>query len=482
MNNNSECTRATQIDTDRRSGQDVSSADLEFFRRHLEQCEDCELEAETLDAIQSDGSSGAAPELEELSGRRLIEAVLTATREAEGQEQFEKADSPSRFRYVPAAAAAAAVVLGLALFWNMKPAPPVNRAADSVEAQTTPKFAATNIVGSRLAVLEGNVRVDAARAVDGQMIPAGREIGTIEGRAAFSLPSEVAVSVAPNTRLAVAGKAKNSHELTLKTGHIFVSVAPIDRQAPFRVITPHGLIVVKGTVFSVDVNDDSSIVRMYLGEVEIVLTTGESLRLAKGNAARFSGTKDSQDRPLSDEETVQLAQRHVELEKVVPFSTALNEKEKDKHSVQSSGSSSVEAIATGVKKAPSILALKRSAQDHRRAGRWREAADVYQRMIREHPDSSESRNALVSLGQLEIEKLARPAKARQHFDRYLRLSGSGPLAQEAMYGKAQALGMLKNVPAEQQALELFIKRYPGALQVPAAKRRLSELSSQTLRE
>jgi tetratricopeptide (TPR) repeat protein len=117
------------------------------------------------------------------------------------------------------------------------------------------------------------------------------------------------------------------------------------------------------------------------------------------------------------------------------------------------------------------------AQSLRSERDWPGAARAYRELIRRHPGSDEARSSLVSLAQVELGKLGRPARALKLFDTYLARAQGGPLALEALLGRARALRALGRTAAERAALERFLDRYPEALQAAEVRGRLESLSA-----
>jgi len=119
--------------------------------------------------------------------------------------------------------------------------------------------------------------------------------------------------------------------------------------------------------------------------------------------------------------------------------------------------------------------LLERAQMHRAAKQWSAAAGAYEELIRSYPGRAEARSALVSLGNIQLDHLRRPGAALRSFDSYLRARKSGPLAQEAAYGRAVAFRAMGNKRAEADALRAFLQRFPTAIQAGQARERLSRL-------
>jgi len=110
----------------------------------------------------------------------------------------------------------------------------------------------------------------------------------------------------------------------------------------------------------------------------------------------------------------------------------------------------------------------------RGAGDLREAAERYERLERQYPDSPEAAVSLVSAGDL-LARLGDPAAALHRFDSYLARNTSGTLAPEALFGRARCLRELGRRQDEADAWRALVERFPGSLYDRTARRRLDEL-------
>ena len=115
------------------------------------------------------------------------------------------------------------------------------------------------------------------------------------------------------------------------------------------------------------------------------------------------------------------------------------------------------------------------AQDRRASRDFAGAASAYKELLRTHPASDEARAALVSLGQIEVDRLDDPAGALRHFDVYLGSGGKAPLRVEALLGRARSLRALGRVDEERETLERFLAGHPDAIHASVAERRLDEI-------
>jgi TolA-binding protein len=118
---------------------------------------------------------------------------------------------------------------------------------------------------------------------------------------------------------------------------------------------------------------------------------------------------------------------------------------------------------------PSAAELLARAQKARSARYYGQAARAYAQLLRRYPRSGEADLAQVSLAQLQLAQ-GKAAAALAGFDAYERSGGA--LAQEAHYGKIQALRALRRTAEERREIQRFLAVYPDSLQVAALKRRL----------
>jgi TolA-binding protein len=110
----------------------------------------------------------------------------------------------------------------------------------------------------------------------------------------------------------------------------------------------------------------------------------------------------------------------------------------------------------------------------RGAGDLRAAALGYERLERQYPGSPEAAVSLVSAGDL-LARQGAPAAALDRFDRYLAGNARGPLAPEALFGRARCLRELGRPRDEAEAWRALLGGFPGSVYDRTARRRLDEL-------
>lgn len=327
-----------------------------------------------------------------------------------------------------------------------------------------------------------------------------------------------AIAVTPGTNLWLDKDAKvfvetvrqNTVRFRLEEGRVVAEVTAPVKGYRFIVATPNGEVEAKGTVFSVEVRAKGvEKARVMRGVIEVRQTNGaergvlRSVTLQAGEESRVGDTEPRMAKTVDlaldmclvtacTETEVAALERDAAAGNVTgedPYETegSLGDGDKDDTSglffviANKSGDDPKEAAAKrqriGSKKSQELdsdgrgsIASVHGAQIQeivslalakRRAGLYPMAADAYHRLIREFPASAEARNALVSLGQLELVELGKPSSAVEHFQEYLKSSPKGFLAEEARLGMVRAasrLGQSKEVI--EQASE-YLYQHPG---------------------
>lgn len=115
------------------------------------------------------------------------------------------------------------------------------------------------------------------------------------------------------------------------------------------------------------------------------------------------------------------------------------------------------------------------ANERRKLRAWREADAFYQAVVSRFPSSDAAVVAAVASAALHLQHLADPTGALQAYRRTLGARPTGPLAEEARWGIADAHRALGNARAEAAALRAFVGNHPDSALASTARRRLAQL-------
>jgi hypothetical protein len=115
----------------------------------------------------------------------------------------------------------------------------------------------------------------------------------------------------------------------------------------------------------------------------------------------------------------------------------------------------------------------RRANEARRDGAAEEAVRLYQELRPTCAGTSEELSSRVLGGRIYLDRLGDPARALAAFDSYLAVTSSGALREDAMIGRALALGRLNRAADEASAWQALLSSYPDSLYADKARSRLS---------
>jgi len=111
----------------------------------------------------------------------------------------------------------------------------------------------------------------------------------------------------------------------------------------------------------------------------------------------------------------------------------------------------------------------------RRDGKVKEAVRLYRTLQERFPGSGEELVSRVALGRLLLDRLGDSRGALVQFNSYLASPGSGALREEAMVGRALALGRLGRSAEERAAWTALLDAWPKSAHAKHAQARLAEL-------
>jgi tetratricopeptide (TPR) repeat protein len=125
---------------------------------------------------------------------------------------------------------------------------------------------------------------------------------------------------------------------------------------------------------------------------------------------------------------------------------------------------------------PAAAEMLHDARRLMRAERFAEAAGRYQALREAYPRSPEAHAVLVSLAELQLDRLHQPAAALDTLERYLR-EGRGALVEEARQVRIRALRNLGRLGAEADAIAEFLREHPRSFEAAALRQRAAELEA-----
>ncbi len=115
------------------------------------------------------------------------------------------------------------------------------------------------------------------------------------------------------------------------------------------------------------------------------------------------------------------------------------------------------------------------ANDARRKGRDAEATSTYRALQQLFPTSPEAVASHMSLGRLLLDGHHDPGSALAEFDRYLANGSHSELREEALIGRALALGQLQRAEEERRAWQTLLREYPSSMYADQARDRITTL-------
>ncbi|MFO8071552.1 MAG: FecR domain-containing protein [Polyangia bacterium] len=526
MQTREECRAIARLWDRELAGESLADDERELIAAHVAACDDCRLEAAALEAMDAGGADGPPPYLEgDLARRRWIDGVLEATRSSPAEAR--------RVRRPVLVVAAAAAVLALGAGALLAVGAGETTASAPTEPASLAEAASPAALSGRVLLLSGEASAGADRPALGDELRAGDSLATGGGRAVLELAAGTRLVLEPGSGIAVERLDEQETRVALSSGRMLAAVDPERSASPVTFSLAGGEVSVTGTLLSLEVAGSSSEVRVLRGVVEIE-SRGSARRIGVGECAAVAG---GDPRPLSEaelrggEEALRVLdllggeQRarialsslppgaSVSLDGVPLGSTpvaarvrpgyrsleltlagrapvrelldldggAVVDRVFDLPRLKSDDEAAPEREKDGREPAsararePDASQLLARAQSLRAERRWKDAAGAYSELIRRFPRAGEARSALISLGTIQLAHLERPRAALGRFERYLRRSAGGALAQEAELGRIRALRALGRSVDEAGAIRRFLAAHPRAVQAPLLEKRLKKL-------
>ena len=121
---------------------------------------------------------------------------------------------------------------------------------------------------------------------------------------------------------------------------------------------------------------------------------------------------------------------------------------------------------------PSAASLFAQASHLRDRNRVDEAIAVFRKLQQLYPKTRESRVSFALAGRMLLDR-GRPAQALAQFDQHLAYGGEA--SQEALAGRATALGQMGRVSTERETWQKLLDSYPGTVYASQARERLAQM-------
>ncbi len=502
------------------------SASPEVVQAHLNECDECRLEARVIEHIQLDDSSSPAPHLDDLARRRWLDDVLKRidSDELTPSENRQLSDGESWFKdrrkFIAWAAAAAFVVFMGGWAFGL-----ISVTTDrTLKKESTTPIDPIGLSGQIL-LSSGDVSFHNEAGAKASILETGHRIEVGKGRVVAALSKFVTIIAETDTIIHVSQLDSNSTAIKLFSGRILGKVIQNENSTPFYVHTDLGRVVIVGTTFSIAKDELGCQVEVFSGKVEVQEKDGQIRNVGVGQGTRLGRERVftlQQDRIASANSAIELTRlldstkgvlleinsspinADVVIDEVLlgtspliamirPGFRTLELRMDDHESVvevldltngagysrtfvlpKSETEGPLQKARPAKMTAPSPKALFKQAQAYRKVRGWSRAADTYKELNRRYPNEPEALSSLVSLGLIQLEHLNRPKAALKSYNTYLSRSPTGSLAQEAAFGRIMALKTLGRKSQFHKALEEFLKDFPGAIQTSRVQRLIDE--------
>jgi outer membrane protein assembly factor BamD (BamD/ComL family) len=466
--------------------------EMQAVELHLAECERCREAAELWSGFTFALGNADLDPLPPLVERRIAVAAADAQVKPAGQSGTRTA----RARWIAGIAAAAAVAAGIALW---------------IAASTTHDEAES--AAPEMAEREGAPAATDDEREDVSAVAEAQPSAPGQGRQLIEVDDVTKLWIEEGSAVRVERLEERLARFRLDAGRVVAEVGPHPDGYRFTVVTPSGEVEAKGTIFAVEVRPGADErARVMRGVVEVrtraveggeesiafLVRAGESGRVGDSEAAPLASDEMERDVCLLrgcavSGEPVEVASNDPRVLAAEGCESATGARGAPSDQDQTTGSTAkqaakgkpgkaVPAVASAANKGsggsvgarPSqaspddweVETLVSLALSQRKAGMYPMAAETYRKLIREHGNTGAARNALVSLGQLELVELGRPKQALTLFERYLGQAPNGLLAEEARLGRVRAYARMGRnqdvVGAASDYLRLHLGGYAGA--------------------
>lgn len=353
-------------------------------------------------------------------------------------------------------------------------------------------FAPTLVEKSSNPILQTGMLVlnDGTRVMSGNRIPYGEKFLVEKHIAILTLGNYGRVVLQPSTKGVFYNHATSHVVFGLDQASMKIELDP-RALVRFTVRTPHCNITAKGTQFFVETTVRSTRVDMLEGVTEII--SNEKTSIPIWLYANMSYESHPRSIHKLDHQRLVWMQSFMGMQPPTTFkkntgADSILQYQSAKKSKWTNGiGSEVEHPKTpsvnpsdnqphiDVDLSAQLVNLLNEANKARRSRNWTEALRIYQQIVMQHPDDLASKTSLIAIAEIEIEQMQKPDQALRHYEQYLQIAPHGPLAPEALMGKANALRKLQRFEEEKVTLQQFVRTYETHIYAQMANERLRQL-------
>lgn len=311
---------------------------------------------------------------------------------------------------------------------------------------------------------------------------AKKVIAKRDHRTVLELSSTIAVMAEPDSEISMGPVDENRMVLNLISGQVLVSVNP-KRTGPVLVVrTAEGEIEVKGTVFRVTASLGQSSVEVLRGVVKVTNQKKDRTAVSAGFGASI---KEVQTAELGSSEIETLDQVAKALETRGPGVAVvdLSEFSVPEPMLEAGDPPDFGPDKTKVTERsrvkpvkPRLNELLEEARTAKREKAWEQAVSAYLLAGQLYGTSPMGACAYVTAGTIQLERLNSPSASLKSFEKYIE-QGDETLRQEALLGKARALGQMGKSREELQTLTMFIQAFPDSFHARRVQARMDALQT-----
>lgn len=358
---------------------------------------------------------------------------------------------------------------------------------------TSERVASSSSPAASVVYVEGSVRAGGRAVHTGARLSPGTTLAVGEGVACVRTEPKITVCLGERSKLRLSELGVADRRLDLVSGRVAAALDPLREKGRFSIVADGTWVTAVGTAFSVAFVEGGIESRVYEGKVtvggrdggelvkayQLGLTTDRGLALDAIEGAPTTSEWRALERvtgrrfeaPAGEAPSGKTAQAPSQEADRTQGEVALED-----HPAGSSRTHT--SPVQPPRRAPAPLAsaedMLKEARGLLREKHWSEAAATYRRLIATHPSDPAAHTVLVSLGQLELDRLGDARSALGRFESYLK--AGGPLEMEARLGRVRALRAMGARERERRAIEDFLAAYPDSLHDDQLKGRLQELS------